>query len=97
MTRWIVHYSDGTARQWPVTYGEHLRDWWWPGKEPLEASQATVAWRGQARGWNLEGTAGVRLFKAAWTNPQPEVAITRLEFRIGDTSMKPFVVAITAE
>jgi hypothetical protein len=98
VARWIVHYADGSTREWPVIYGEHLRDWWWwPQQEPLEAKQATVAWRGRAPVWNLPGSDGVRLFKASWTNPQPDLEITELEFRNGETSMKPFVVAITAE
>ena len=56
-----------------------------------------VAWRGRAAIGQLPGTEGVRLFKATWTNPAPESAITRLEFQLGDTSLQPLVVAITAE
>jgi hypothetical protein len=81
-----------------VIYGEHIRDLWWsPLKEPLDARQASVAWRGRAAIGDLPGKDGVRLYKATWTNPQPELEITRLEFRVGDTSMKPLVVAVTAE
>ncbi len=98
VARWIIHYADGSTREWRVIYGEHVRDWtWWTKEEPLEAQQATLAWRGRAPVWNAPGTDGVRLFKASWTNPQPDVAIARLEFRIGETSLKPLVVAITAE
>ena len=98
VARWIIQYADGSAREWPVIYGQHVRDWWWwTGKEPLEAKQASVVWRGHAPVWNLPDTKGVRLFKASWTNPQPDVEITTLEYRIGETALKPFVVAITAE
>jgi hypothetical protein len=98
VARWLVHYTDGSTREWPIIYGEHVRDlWWWLQKEPLEARQASVAWRGRAAIGDLSGRDGVRLHKATWNNPQPELEITRLEFRVGDTSMKPMVVAITAE
>lgn len=98
VARWIIHYTDGSTREWPVIYGEHVRDWWWwTNEEPLEANQAAVVWRGRATFWNVPGTDGVRLFKASWPNPQPDVVIDRLEFRIGETALKPFVVAITAE
>ena len=98
VARWIIHYADGSTREWPVTYGEHVLDWWWWTKEePLEAKQATVVWRGRAPVWNKPATDGVRLFKASWTNPQPDVEITRLEYRIGEIALKPFVLAITAE
>ena len=54
VARWIIHYADGSTREWPVIYGEHVRDWWWwTEQEPLEAKQATVAWRGRAPVWNL--------------------------------------------
>lgn len=98
VARWIIHYADGSAREWPVIYGEHVRDWWWwTNEEPLEAKQATVVWRGRAPFWNLPGSDGVRLFKSTWTNPQPDVEITQFEYRIGETAMKPLVIAITAE
>ena len=98
VARWIIHYADGSAREWPVIYGEQLRDWWWwPALEPLDATKATVAWRGRAQYWNLPGTDGVRLFDATWSNPQPDLEITKLEYRIGESALKPFVVAITAE
>jgi WD40 repeat protein len=98
VARWVIHYTDGSMREWPVIYGEHVRDWWWwPNLEPLEAKQATVVWRGCAAILNQPGSNRVRLFKASWTNPQPDAEITRLEYRIGETALKPFVVAITAE
>lgn len=98
VAHWIVHYADGSTREWPVIYGAHIRDgWWWMDQEPLEATQATLAWRGAPPMWNRPNLGGVRLFKTTWVNPQPEVEVTRLEFKIGETALKPFVVAITAE
>lgn len=98
MARWIVHYADGSKIEWPLLYGEHLRDLWWiSAAEPLEARQAALAWRGRAASGNLPGTDGVRVFKATWVNPRPEVEITQLECRVGDTSMKLMVLAVTAE
>jgi hypothetical protein len=43
------------------------------------------------------GAESVRLFKATWTNPLPDVEITSLDFILGKSSVRPFVVAITAE
>lgn len=98
VVRWLVHYANGSAREWPVVYGRHVRDLWWrPGREPLDASEALLAWRGRAAIGDLSGTDGVRLFKATWTNPQPDLEVARIEFRVGETSMKPLVVGATAE
>jgi hypothetical protein len=98
VARWIIHYADGSTCEWPVIYGDHVRDWWWwVLEEPLEAKQATVVWRGKSPIWDPAGAGGVRLFQSTWTNPQPDLEITRLEYRIGETALKPLVVAITAE
>ena len=95
VARWIIHYADGSVRECPVIYGEQVRDLCWlAAEEPLEANQATVVWRGTATWY---GISGVRLFRASWTNPQPDLEIAQLEFRIGETDLKPFLVAVTAE
>jgi len=98
LARWIMHYADGSTREWPVLYGEQVRDWTWvPSEEPLEANQATVAWRGPPPLSTSKTFDSVRLFKGTWINPLPEIEITSLEYRIGETAMKPLVVAVTAE
>ena len=95
VARLIVHYADGSTREWPLIYGEDIRDWrWWEGFEPLEASRATLAWKAD---WKWSSGAMVRLFKATWTSPQSDVEISSLEFRSGENALKPFVIAITAE
>src|SRR5262249_18476533 len=69
VARWIMHYADGSTREWPVVYGEHLRDWTWvPTDEPLEAKQATVAWRGPPPFSSHPDFDCTRLFKATWIN-----------------------------
>jgi hypothetical protein len=96
VARWIIHYTNDSVREWPLLYGEHVRDLWWdPAEEPLDANQATAVWRGV--GLRLPHLKGVRLFRASWTNPQPDLEIDRLELRIGESNLKPIVVAITAE
>jgi WD40 repeat protein len=98
VARWIVYYADGSTLEWPVIYGDQVRDVvWWVKEEPLEARRATVVWRGRSPFGNLPGRDGLRLFQSTWINPRPDLEITRLEFRVGETAMKPMVVAITAE
>jgi WD40 repeat protein len=97
VARWIVHYVDGSSREWAVTYGDHVRDLIWRmNEEPLEARNAKVVWRGRWTGLVPDG-AGARLFESTWTNPEPALEISQLEFRVAETAMKPLVVAITAE
>jgi len=98
VARWIIHYSDGSSREWPVIYGEQVRDLVWiPEREPLDARQAKLAWSGPTAIGLSGNTVSARLFKATWVNPLPNVEIERLELRVGETAQKPIVVAITAE
>jgi hypothetical protein len=96
VAHWIIHYADGSTREWPVIYGDEVRDLCCLMNEPLEARHAKVVWRGRLPSGGPD-VDGVRLFESTWTNPQPAVEISQLEFRIGETAMKPLVVAITAE
>jgi hypothetical protein len=65
VARWIVRYADGSAREWPVIYGEHVREICWrTAEEPLEANQATMVWRGRSPILDVPGSDGFRLFKA---------------------------------
>lgn len=89
--RWVIRYADGTEREWPLRYGVQLRDWWWIKRDALEATEAVIAWRGQSE------FPTRRLFKATWSNPQPDLEIAALELRVGRTSQHPIVLAITAE
>lgn len=93
VAHWVIRYEDGSVVEWPVIYGEHLRDWWWNYGHPREARQAEIAWEAQPDIL----AHGVRLFKATWTNPRPEVPIASMDLVGGDVEVGILVVAITAE
>lgn len=93
----MIHFADGTVREWPVIYGEQVRDWWWSAKAPKEASQAAIVWEGHPPIPTKSGAESVRLFKATWTNPAPDVEVRDLDFVLGKANVRPFVIAITAE
>jgi WD40 repeat protein len=98
IARWVIHYADRSVREWPMIYGEHLRNWWHGvNDEPTPVSQATVAWEGHPPIPLQLQADSVRLFKATWTNPMPDVEVTSLDFIDGQGNVRPFVVAITAE
>jgi len=93
VAHWVVRYADGSSVEWPLIYGEHLRDCWWNDGQPREARQAEIAWEGRP---NIPAK-GVRLFKATWTNPRPEVPIESLDLLGADAPVTTAVVALTAE
>jgi hypothetical protein len=99
VARWVIHYADGSVREWPIVYGEHLRHLYQEEmlQEPKEAGQAVIAWDGHPPRPTKAGVVSVRLFKATWTNPLPDVEVTGLDFVLGKKDVSPLVVAITAE
>jgi hypothetical protein len=96
---WIIRYSNDTQTEWPLIYGEQLRGWWWiEGQGPREASQAVLVWTGKAAHPTSDLTNGVvRLFKATWTNPHPELEISEIQLRAASMTVQPIVLAVTAE
>ncbi len=97
VARWVIHFADGTSHVWPVIYGEQVRDHWLNPNQPKEASRAVIAWEGHPPTVLKRGGLSVRLFKATWNNPSPDVEIRALDFVVGQANVRPFVVAITAE
>jgi WD40 repeat protein len=98
--RWIFHYQDGSLREWPVAYGKHLRDWWWFGFDDREATDAVTAWRSEGDFPIYRQRGEPRLFKASWTNPQPELELETIELKISESPaypVHPLIVAITLE
>ncbi|MHC1764642.1 MAG: WD40 repeat domain-containing serine/threonine protein kinase [Verrucomicrobiia bacterium] len=109
-TRWIVaeekpvaafvlHYTDGTERELPILYGQHLRVE--DVNAPLQfafgpaCSRAVVAWTGppapEQGGWQP------RLYLAAFENPSPERAVEEIEYVSRLTQTAPFLVGLTVE
>ena len=101
VARWRIHYTDGAVQDWPVLFGETTSDWWYHnGSDPATdrpVRPAVVAWEGHPPIPLRMGADSVRLWRATWTNPRPEIEVSHLDFVIGKTKVCPFVVAITTE
>ncbi len=97
VARWVIHYANGTTREWPLVYGRHVRDWWLRTGVPQETPEAVVAWEGHSPLTRKARPQTVRLYTATWTNPLPDLEISHLDFVLGEANVRPFVVAITAE
>ncbi len=100
--KFIFLYADKTKFAKPIVYGEDVRDWWYYPPMPMEASAATVAWKGTNSASKFEGVkfgAGccVRLYHTRWENPRPECEIVAVSYLSEVTDIAPFLVAITAE
>lgn len=97
VARWIIRFADDTTLEFPLIYGEHLRDWWHFENQPRAAGKAEVAWIGSPPIPLENGAKNVVLYKSTWINPKPEVPVARLDVELKKPNTRPFVVAITAD
>ncbi len=94
--RYVLHYENGRAAEFPILYGSHLTHWRAEPGSVLKTANSQVAWEGvndaaQARGRSLF------LYQTKWAHPFPDQKIQTLEFVSALTDAGPFLVAVTAE
>jgi hypothetical protein len=92
VAKYVVHYVNGKEQQIPLIYGEDLRDWNAAGDTSTKLTRASIVWRAQNY-----ARFPVRLFKLTWSNPFPELEITKIDFVSAMADAAPFVIGITAE
>lgn len=92
--RYIVHFTNGERREFPVRIGLDVVDWF---EQPGEKGKPPIiAWIGEnekSRRWGKK----IRLFKSTWENPLPTVAIETVDFLALQPGPSPFLVALTVE
>jgi hypothetical protein len=95
MGSYIFHYADGRQIELPIITGKDIGEWWSPANE--QGTNFVIAWTGNNPSARANGRT-IRLFKASWENPFPDVPIRQFDF-VSDkpTPGAPFLVAITAE
>lgn len=87
-----LHLADDTVTDVPIRIGQDSADWWAASDTHPPGNRVRAAWSGRTP----EGQS-VRLFRQAWHNPRPEVAIRSIDFVSARDAAAPFLVAITAE
>lgn len=96
LEKMTVTYTDGSAQEFSIQYGVHVRDWWEFKEEAIKDENSTVAWRG-SNPQAGEAKAGLRLYKTTFTNPKPDTAIQSIGFVSGGSMSCPFILGITLE
>jgi hypothetical protein len=93
-----VRFADGSEKEVPIVYGPDVRDWWNYSNRSPQAGDAAAVWEGANPAMVRHGgVRSIQLFKTAWTNSTPLVAITRIDYESKLAGAAPFLVAITAE
>ena len=101
----VLHYEDGSTREIPMVAGEEVFDWWAPlfrtGVEPrrLQTAQGTErAWAGHNRylGDRYPDEFLV-IYRSSFQNPQPDIAVTSLDYVSTETGVAPFLLGLTVD
>ena len=105
VARLVLHYADGSTAEIPIIAGEHLLDWWGPiyqtenGEEPNPTAPGTeLAWAGSNASIKKRSPDfSLRLYRSAFANPHPELAIKTIDYLSALTQTAPFMVGLTLE
>jgi hypothetical protein len=89
---YIMHMSDGSRHELAIVYGVNVRAL---RGDPGTTPEAELAWEGE--GIKRGGHSTVRIFKIAWVNPRPDLAVKSLDSVSTKTGSSPELLAITAE
>ena len=90
---YVLKYADGAIAELPIVYGRHLRGWVGNVHEPMQATEAVLAWTGSHSSF----ASPVRLFKAAYENPRPDLPVESIDVVSNMAWAAPMVVALTVD
>jgi hypothetical protein len=101
----VVHYEDGSTKEFSIVSGQQAFDWWWPtyntGNPPTWrtlAPDSELAWTGSNRCLrHYEVDASLCIYRTTFQNPQPDVAISSVDYVSTITMAAPFLVGLTVE
>lgn len=102
----ILHYTDGSEETIEIITGEHLLDWWGPiyttgapkNRRELGSPEAELAWVGSNPFIkSSRPDESLRLYKATFDNPHPNVEVSTIEYVSTMTQAAPFMLGMTVE
>jgi RNA polymerase sigma factor (sigma-70 family) len=101
----VLHYADKSTREIEIVAGKHVFDFWSPlfttgvDRSYLQMADGTErAWTGSnplvKKIWPDESLV---LYRSAFENPQPDVAVSSVDYVSIQTGTAPFLVGLTVE
>lgn len=101
----VLHYADGSTQEVNIVAGEQVFDWWAPlfttGLDPRMKKMAPgtePAWTGSNSYLKkFAPDLSLCLYKSTFDNPQPAVAISKIDYVSTLTDACPFLVGLTIE
>jgi hypothetical protein len=96
----ILHYSDKSQRELEIKTGVHVRDWWGDPNQALTGTSSELAWTGTNPALKKYGgpkPGSLRIYKTTFANPQPQIAITTIDYVSTMRNSSPFLIGLTIE
>jgi hypothetical protein len=89
---YLMHLSDGSVEELAIIYGRNVRS---ERGDYRNVPEAEVAWEGEG----IKTGAGrrVRMFKVTWSNPNPAVQVSSVDFVSARSKSAPHLLGITIE
>jgi hypothetical protein len=92
--QYVIRFANGATELLPVSYGRDVADW----QTDPESVRSLQLSPGRTAAWPLAGRSRTNwLYTTRWSNPHPDIPISKLDFVGSMTESSPFLVAITAE
>ena len=92
----VIHYTDGRQETYSWRARQEFDDWYFNPHGQWAKTASTVVWQGLTQSSEAQNSR-VRLMKATWENPRPDVKITSIDLKSENSSPAPFIIAVTAE
>lgn len=96
----VLHYADKSVRELDIKTGVHVRDWWGNPKQALTGKNSELTWTGTNPALKKYGgkqPGSLRIYKTTFENPQPETAITTIDYVSTMENASPFLIALSIE
>ena len=105
VARLVLHYQDSSQRQIDIVAGRDVFEFWSPlfttGADPKYSRMSPDterAWTGSNRFLEaLWPDESLTLYKSAFTNPQPDLTVSTMDYVSTMTGTAPFMVGLTVE
>jgi hypothetical protein len=96
IAKYVIHFADGQQSEWPIRYGNDVRNTWLKANDPPEHPDAARAWVG-TNALTAETGIAFRFYKSVWENSRPDVPVETIDFISTMSDCAPVLIAITAE
>jgi hypothetical protein len=91
-----LHFADRSTAQVPIIYGSDVKARWFDRDDESELLNPKPAWISPPDKNSPTGRS-LRLYVSSWTNKEPALELTSVDFVSGMTASAPFLLGVTID